>query len=241
MKFETYSRTFLHFHTEEVPELLIKYLPKGTFSLVDLGSGDGTLLVALQRGGYLLRASNVSAVDLSAERCERLRQSVDFNVFCSDVTDVPDLISGSFDYVICTQVIEHVDQEKLLTEIKRILRTDGIVYIASLVKKWYGWWYYRTIDGKWAVDPTHLREYASKDDFEKVIQEAGFEIIETKLSPLKLSLLEFIVRRIIVPLFHPQNVNDFFLKYRFANWLRNSVNIRPPGYYIVESINKKVK
>ncbi len=239
MKFETYSRTFLHFHTEEVPELLIKYLPKNAFSLVDLGAGDGALLVALQRGGYLSYASNVTAVDLSAERCERLRQNADFHVLCSDVTNAPGLISASFDYVICTQVIEHVDQEKLLTEIKRIMSTNGMVYIASLVKKWYGWWYYKTSDGKWAIDPTHLREYASAADFEKVIREAGLEVVETKLSPLKLSVLEFIVRRIIVPLFHPQDVNDFFLKHHFANWLRNTINVRPPGYYIVESIAKK--
>jgi len=239
MQFETYSRTFLHFHTEDIPKLLLKYFPKGNFSLADLGAGDGALLVALQRGGFLSNASNVTAVDLSAERCDRLRQNADFHVLCSDVTNIPDLPSGSFDYVICTQVIEHVDQEKLLTEIKRILRSDGTLYIASLVKKWYGWWYYRTVDGKWALDPTHLREYASQEDFEKVIKGAGFEIIETKLSPLKLSVLEFIVRRIIVPLFHLHDVNAFFLEHRFANWLRNVINVRPPGYYIIESISKK--
>ena len=159
MRFEDYSRTFLHFHTDQLPELLLKHLPKESFSLVDLGAGDGALLVGLQNQGYLAQARHVVAVDLSPDRCERLRKSTTFRVCCSDVTHIPELDSGSFDYAICTQVIEHVDQHRLLAEIKRLLRDDGTLYIASLVRKWYGWWYYRTADRKWAIDPTHLREY----------------------------------------------------------------------------------
>ena len=48
MKFEDYSRNFLFFHDEAIPELLEKYLPKKDYSLADLGAGDGVLLAALQ-------------------------------------------------------------------------------------------------------------------------------------------------------------------------------------------------
>ncbi|OPY79185.1 MAG: hypothetical protein A4E65_01970 [Syntrophorhabdus sp. PtaU1.Bin153] len=239
MKFEDYSRTFLHFHTDLLPELLLRHLPAGSFSLVDLGAGDGALLVGLQNQGYLEQAKQVVAIDLSEERCERLRKSTNFRVLCSDVMHVPELESGMFDYVICTQVIEHVDQHGLLAEIKRLLRDDGILYIASLVKKWYGWWYYKTADGKWAIDPTHLREYASQGAFEEVIEQSGFRIIETKLSPLKLSVLEFLVRRVVVPIFHAQNVNNFFLRHPYADFIRKTLNVRPPGYQIIESICTK--
>jgi len=240
MDFNEYSRTFLHFHTEEIPELVKDFLQNKEVDLADLGAGDGALLVALKLGGYLEKAKNVVAVDLSPERCERLKQYTDFKVFCSDVTSIPEIDNNSFDFIVCTQVIEHVDQDKLLQEIKRILRPGGTLYIASLVRKSYGWWYYKTAEGKWAMDPTHLREYASKEEFETVISGAGFEIEKTVLSPLKLSVLEFLTRRVIVPLFKPKEVNSFFVKHPTINYLRRKININPPRYFIVETVAKNI-
>jgi 2-polyprenyl-3-methyl-5-hydroxy-6-metoxy-1,4-benzoquinol methylase len=239
MDFEQYSRTFLHFHTEEIPELIKENIREKEVDLVDLGAGDGALLVALKMGGYLRKAKKVVAVDLSKERCERLRNYTDFQVVCSDVTAIPELENYSFDFIVCTQVIEHVDQEKLLQEIKRILRPEGTLYIASLVKKSYGWWYYKTAAGKWAMDPTHLREYASKEEFENVLKVAGFTIEKTILSPLKLSVLEFIIRRVIVPIFKPKNINSFFVKHSVMDFFRRKINVHPLGYFIIETIAKK--
>ena len=240
MDFNQYSRTFLHFHTEEIPDLVSEHLRGKEVDLADLGAGDGALLVALKMGGYLEKAKNVVAVDLSPDRCNRLKQYTDFQVVCSDVTSIPEIKNNSFDFIVCTQVIEHVDQDKLLQEIKRILRPGGTLYIASLVKKSYGWWYYKTADGKWAMDPTHLREYASKEEFESVIKAAGFAIEKTVLSPLKLSVLEFITRRIVVPLFKPKDVNSIFVKHPVIDYLRRKINVHPPRYFIVETIGKKV-
>lgn len=240
MDFDEYSRTFLHFHTAEIPKLLTKHLNGRGVTLADLGAGDGAFLVALKLGGHLENAKKVVAVDLSNDRCERLSHYTDFQVVCSDVTSIPEIDSDSIDFVICTQVIEHVDQIKLLEEINRILSPDGTVYIASLVKRWYGWWYYRTADGKWAIDPTHLREYASKEQFEEVIKTAGFTVEETILSPLKLSVFEFLLRRFIVPVFKPNGINSFFMKYPIADFIRRKINIHPPGYYIVETIAKRI-
>ncbi len=239
MDFNEYSRTFLHFHTEEIPQLVSEHLREKFVDIADLGAGDGALLVALKLGGYLESNKKVVAVDLSPDRCERLKQYTDFEVYCSDVTSIPEIENNSFDFILCTQVIEHVDQDKLLKEIKRILRPGGTLYIASLVRKSYGWWYYKTADGKWAMDPTHLREYASKEEFEGVIKNSGFIIEKTVLSPLKLSVLEFVTRRIIVPLFNPKNINSFFVKHPFIDYLRRKINIHPPRYFIVETIAKK--
>jgi len=239
MDFEQYSRTFLHFHTEEIPQLVIENLKNKEIDLADMGAGDGALLVALRMRGYLDKAKSVVAVDLSPERCERLKTFTDFQVICSDVTHVPELGDNTFDFVICTQVIEHVDQEKLLSEITRILRPGGTLYIASLVRKSFGWWYYKTSDGKWAMDPTHLREYASQDEFEKVIASSGFTIVKTVLSPLKLSVLEFIARRVIVPIFNPKSMNAFFVKHPWIDFLRRKINVHPPRYFIVETIARK--
>lgn len=74
MNFDSYSRKFLFFHDEAIPELLEKYLPSEDFSLADLGAGDGVLLAALQHAGHLEKAKSIVAVDLSEDRFDSLRQ-----------------------------------------------------------------------------------------------------------------------------------------------------------------------
>lgn len=242
MDFETYSRTFLHFHTDDIPDLLSTKLSKNKSGIIcDFGAGDGAFLIALKQRGFLVNFEKVIAVDLSKERCDRLRQYTDFYVINSDVTNIKELNAGSIDFVICTQVIEHVDEVELLSEIRRVLVPGGYLYIASIIKKWYGWWYYRTNDGRWAMDPTHLREYSSKDSFETVLSRGGFQIEETRVSRLKLSIIEFIVRRIIVPVFNPREINSYFRRHKIINFLRGKFNFYPPGYFIVESLVRKQK
>ena len=238
MKFEDYSKTFLHFHTTEIPPVLGRHIG-GKLGLVDLGAGDGNLLVSLRIAGLLDSFDKVVAVDLSEQRCERLRQYTDFTVICGDATKVKELPDASFDFLLCTQVIEHVDEQALLSEIARLLVPGGVAYIASVIKKKYGWWYYRTADGKWALDPTHLREYASVEQYESVIKSGGFTVIETVTTPLKLSVIEFVLRRLIVPVFKLKDIHSLFIKYPAADWIRRHFNIGPPGYHIVETIAKK--
>jgi len=240
MDFKTYSRTFLHFYSVEIPKLLADILQKkSNITIADLGAGDGSLLLGLKVEGYLKNSKKVIAVDLSEERCSRLKQIKGLSVVCSDVTNIPKIKNSTVDLIICTQVIEHVDQYKLLEEIKRLLKPNGTLYIASIVKKSYGWWYYKTAKGDWALDPTHLREYKSKEDFESVLKRSGFKIQKTELTQLKLSIIEFIFRRIVVPIFKPKNINEIFIKYQLLNLLRKHLNVYPPGYFIVETIARK--
>lgn len=254
MKFEDYSRNFLFFHDEAIPELLEEYLPKKEFSLADLGAGDGVLLAALQHAGRLEKAKSIVAVDLSEDRCDRLRQCTDVTVICSDVTDIPELESDQFDFIITTQVIEHVDENKFLHEIERLLNDNGTAYIASLVSEkgadknymlkygWrYGWRFYRNSEGRCLVDPTHLREYESKEHFVNVIEKAGFQVVASRLSPLRLSVLEFLMRRVIVPIFKPRDPNGFFMKNKALDYLRKNIKLQPPGYYLVEAVAVKKK
>ena len=47
--------------------------------------------------------------------------------------------------VIANQIIEHLkDDELLIREIKRITKEEGIVYISTVFKKWYGWYFLKT-------------------------------------------------------------------------------------------------
>ncbi len=243
MKFEDYSHTFLHFHTMEIPDILKKHMLAtkglGELGVCDLGAGDGNLLISLHQAGLLSNYKKVVAVELSDERCARLREYTDFTVICGDATRVNELPDQSFDLILCSQVIEHVDEQALLSEISRLLKPGGVAYIASVIREKNGWWYYRTADGKWALDPTHLREYESVTQYEGVLKSGGFHIIETVKTRLDLSIIEFVLRRIIVPLFNPKHIHSFFRNYPLADWVRRKFNIHPPGYFIVETVAKK--
>lgn len=236
MKFESYSKTFLHFYSEEVPDFLKKHLPRNKkVRVADLGAGDGALLIGLLASNLIDR-DQVVAIDLSEERCKRLSENTGIKAICSDVTNLMEIETESMDFVICTQVIEHVDEKRLLNEIGRILEPNGMIYIASIIKRPYGWWYYKTLEGKWGMDPTHLREYKSKDDFEQILENHGMRVIETKVTPLRLSVLEFLTRRVFVPVFGLKNPNAFFMNNSFLNFLRKTINVRPMGYYIIETV-----
>jgi len=63
-------------------------------------------------------------VDISKERIERLRNELPFvKGIVSDALNVKELPDCSFDFIICSQLIEHVkDDHALVSVIKRLLK-----------------------------------------------------------------------------------------------------------------------
>lgn len=258
--FEKYSKKFINLYTDEIPEILLKFLEKDNknlalgknfvsslslgnklnLSVLDLGCGDGALLVALYNRGYLKKMRRIVGVDLSAERLERLKSKaiLKLELICSDACDVRQLEDSTFDYIFSESLIEHVPDDKaLLAEIRRLLKKDGILYISSIVKKKYGWYIYRC-NNKWVRDPTHIREYSSEQEFISLIEDSGLKIIESKMKLCKFHPVEFLVRRIYFPIFKAKNINSFFLNHRILNKLR-FIKIPVIGYYNIEVVAKK--
>lgn len=132
--FRSYSAFHVHFYDYEVPRLLewglLEKSRKGRFSILDLGCGDGRLLFSLQFQGLLKNVDRVVGVDISETRVRRLVENVSGVMgLVSDACKVEGLDDGSFDVVICSQLIEHVPNEHaLLREIRRLLKDDGYIY-----------------------------------------------------------------------------------------------------------------
>ncbi|MBN1956149.1 MAG: class I SAM-dependent methyltransferase [Anaerolineae bacterium] len=88
-------------------------------TVIDLGCGDGLIAVKLQEGDR-----RVLGCDLSWTRARRARQS-GIAALCADVLALP-YRGESFDWAICSEVIEHVTDPRLaMTEIWRVLRPGG--------------------------------------------------------------------------------------------------------------------
>jgi len=249
--FEEYSKNALFFYEEEIPALLEDHLStkkNKIENLIDLGAGDGVLLLALKNKG-LLKNIKSTAVDLSSERCERLKKYSEIDVICSDVTNIPEIHNFSMDMVISTQVIEHVEEEKFLNEVYRILKKNGNCYIASLISKYgeqknfiykhgwkYGWRFYKNQNGRYYVDPTHLREYKDLNEYAAVFEKNGFKVLKIKEYPLEISILDFIYRRILVKFIKINNPSVLFESNIMLKKLRKWMKIQPPGYFICEVI-----
>jgi ubiquinone/menaquinone biosynthesis C-methylase UbiE len=96
-------------------------------SVVDIGSGAGTLAIRLALEGFRVTGLDVSDVALrhAAERAREAEVSIDWQQ--GFIEHLP-LRDKSFDYVTCCHTLEHVkDLEKSVAELKRVARKKIIV------------------------------------------------------------------------------------------------------------------
>lgn len=169
---EHYSTIYNKEYTKAKVQNILKMFPDLTNSLVlDLASGGGYY----SKIAYERNALNVVTFDLSpvcvAASGKSIEQSCpgQFSGIIADATYLP-IRNESFDFIICIDLIEHLDNDiLLLEEISRILSKKGVLLIATQNSKslnyliealiqrkilgnnnWMGW------------DPTHKRFYSIK-------------------------------------------------------------------------------
>ena len=198
MDIEQYAE-YIHFYTDETSELLLKYLNQAEWkSFLDMGCGDGALLSVLNKRGYF-KNKKVYAVDLSQNRINIVKRiNKDFNCQVGSACDLNGIEDSSIDFLVSTQVIEHVpDDRAMVEEIRRVVKQNGTVYLTTVFKKWYGWYFYRC-NGKWTIDPTHLREYTRDSQILDIIHRNDLEVLENKKTLFWFPVIDFIFRRMSV-------------------------------------------
>ncbi len=148
---------------------IIKSFKSSSVTLVDIGAGTGDFLVEAKKNNWETWGiePSVKAKGIALKKGVSLFD----NIF-----DVPD---NSMDVITMWHVLEHVpDVEKQITELKRILKPDGIIIIAVPNFKSYDAAYY----GKyWAAydAPRHLWHF-SKTAIKKLFAAQGVELIKIK-------------------------------------------------------------
>ena len=229
MNIEKYAQR-KQFYSDEVPPLLSEYLDGERWeSLADLGCGDGSLIYALNQRGYF-EGKSVFAVDLSQNRIDRVKeQNTGITCVVADACDTG-ISDASIDMLLSTQVIEHVqDDGEMAKEMFRILSPEGTVYLSTVFKKRYAWYFYRC-NGKWTLDPTHLREYSEDRQLVNILEANGFEIIANEKTLDGRPIADSILRRL--------RVGKYVYRIPLMKLLRK-VRAPIPGYYIWELVLQK--
>ncbi|MBF0205962.1 MAG: class I SAM-dependent methyltransferase [Oligoflexia bacterium] len=122
-------------HQNEFKEVC-KLIPERANNLLDVGCGPGAFLQILASQRKDMTAIGVDIAPLQIEFAQKV-VSVQFfgrvNFKCMNV-DQLEFPEKSFDVVTCLEVIEHIHPEKvlkMLKNIKKILKTGGIIIITT--------------------------------------------------------------------------------------------------------------
>ena len=108
---------------------LLKSLTRPTDRILDLGTGTGGILRFLQQHGY----GKLAAADSADYPVRRLR-GIGIDARQGVLPDIP-FEDGSFDFVIASQVLEHIVQRRrFMREIRRVLAPGG--HLAVFVPDW---------------------------------------------------------------------------------------------------------
>lgn len=94
--------------------------------ILDLGSGTGYFADKISAEGGITVCVDICADNLLSIR---KRGSIDLSLLNASAEQLP-LKDGSFDQVLCSEVVEHIqDEGRVLDEIARILRPGGVLVL----------------------------------------------------------------------------------------------------------------
>jgi GT2 family glycosyltransferase/SAM-dependent methyltransferase len=124
-------------------------------TVLDLGSGEGF-------GSAILSdtAAHVTGVDLDERTVEHSRlnySGANLRFEVGSALDLSRYEDGSFGAVVAFEIIEHVqDQERVLSEVARVLSEDGLLVISTPDRRAYS-------EASGQVNPFHARELALEE------------------------------------------------------------------------------
>eukprot|EP00747_Dinoflagellata_sp_TGD_P197286 gnl/TRDRNA2_/TRDRNA2_68483_c0_seq1.p1 gnl/TRDRNA2_/TRDRNA2_68483_c0~~gnl/TRDRNA2_/TRDRNA2_68483_c0_seq1.p1 ORF type:complete len:298 (+),score=40.28 gnl/TRDRNA2_/TRDRNA2_68483_c0_seq1:57-950(+) len=102
--------------------------------VLDAGSGGGLVSNALAQRGYNVTGidQSIGAVGYARRTAAALQQESSARFEVGSIYELP-FDSGSFDAVVCSDVLEHLgDLPKVLRELRRVLRPNGLLLVDTI-------------------------------------------------------------------------------------------------------------
>lgn len=224
MDIEQYAKKHKHLLLDQIPEELDFIIRNNDFeNIIDVGCGGGLFLYSLFKRSYNEKFREIWGVDLSEERLKGIGEiSADIKTLKDDAQTLENVPENYFDIIVSTQVIEHVpDDSKMIDALKRISKKNALIYIDTVIKKKWAWYFYKNEEGKSVLDPTHVREYIEEVELLDKIDKSSFSILYSKKKQVKYSLSNFIIKKLKLK-------NEYSSIVKLLGYLKIPV----PGYYI---------
>ena len=203
------------FYDGYIPKFMRICLDRETVKTVlDVGAGDGVF-------AHAINAHYKGKTYYGIEKSESRFKNHGYAGCCGEFPEVTSELKP-YDLVICHHVIEHIEDEAaVLKELKRL--TKKYLYIATPYRSRIHMGYYRNAKGERVLDPTHLREYTTKEIVRKIAR--GMSGFTVSVTPMWFSVLDFILPRI--------SSNQYIYNNPILKLLRN-VKLPIAGYYNLE-------
>jgi ubiquinone/menaquinone biosynthesis C-methylase UbiE len=103
---------------------MIKMISGKKLTILDIGAGDGDIILTLASQGHTCIAMDIS--DVRLKKYEESARKLNVKQIIGNVEERIPLDNASLDVVLCGEVIEHVpNNDKALSEISRVLKEGG--------------------------------------------------------------------------------------------------------------------
>ena len=210
-------------------KLCLKYLIESEL-VADYGSGAGTLLYNLAKFANA-RVIGIEKAESAIMQSKSLNPQLD--VIRGDILNTP-FKSESIDFIFSTMAIEHVDDKKFSEEVFRTLRPGGYFFVTSVIKSKNAWYFYKNTAGETVLEPSHLKEYKSIQEFENILKPIGFSIVKSSAPRIRFPLLDPLFK-LVIKYAKIKNL----IGWKSIEFLRLLTKIPIPGYFAVEVLAKK--
>ena len=211
----------------------VKKLLRRAKNVVDLGAGGGTLLYNVSKATN----AELIAIDMTEEAMSMLQKRVPRAKVLTEDILATSLGNKSCDFCLSTMTIEHVDDNKFLKEVFRILQPNGYFLVTSVLKTDNAWYFYKDKKGNSVLEPSHLREYSSIEQFKNLLDSNGFKVLIVKTPRVKFPLIDPLLK-LLFRLFN----NNFWGELpttKAGEFLRKMFMVPVPGYYGIEVVAQR--
>lgn len=139
--------------------------------LLEIGCGDGDLLLLLKKQGFL-----TYGVDISRAACSLTEQKIGGNVFNGEVADF-NFCANFFDVIAMNHSFEHVGSPtECLKELKRISKESGVLFISVPNIECFQFKLWKEKASLLDI-PRHLYLY-SPTTLKSMIEKSGFRVVK---------------------------------------------------------------
>lgn len=139
---------------------IVKTMPeKEALNVLDAGCGEGHLLQLLEEKN---KNNNYYGIDLTSEALKRARERCPRAKFIQGDLSKIDMPDNFFDFIVCTETLEHVDTyQEAINEFKRILKPGGYIVLTFPNEFW--WTVSRFLLGRRPIRvPDHINFFSPK-------------------------------------------------------------------------------